>query len=90
MVSINDNIKKTLKNKTMTNYKITNLETKVIQYFNYNELQQFMRINRMNFFNKYKIKEIIKTPLYIKVASFLIVSFITLSIAFIGALLDKI
>ena len=74
----------------MINYKITNLETKVIQYFNYDQLQQFMRINRMNFFNKYKIKEIIKTPLYIKVASFLIVSFITLSIAFIGALLDKI
>ena len=74
----------------MKNYKITNIDTEVIQYFNYDELQQFMRINRMNFFNKYKIKEIIKTPLYIKVASFLIVSFITLSIAFIGALLDKI
>ena len=74
----------------MKNYKITNIDTEVIQYFNYDELQQFMRINRINFFNKYKIKEIIKTPLYIKVASFLIVSFITLSIAFIGALLDKI
>ena len=74
----------------MKNYKITNIDTKVIQYFNYDELQQFMRINRKNFFNKYKIKEMIKTPLYIKVASFLIVSFITLSIAFIGALLDKI
>ena len=36
----------------MKNYKITNLETKVIQYFNYDELQQFMRINRKNFFNK--------------------------------------
>ena len=74
----------------MRNYKITNIDTEVIQYFNYDQLQQFMRINRINFFNKYKIKEIIKTPLYIKVASFLIVSFITLSIAFIGALLDKI
>ena len=74
----------------MRNYKITNIDTELIQYFNYDQLQQFMRINRMNFFNKYKIKEIIKTPLYIKVASFLIVSFITLSIAFIGALLDKI
>tara|TARA_R110000744_G_scaffold369386_1_gene479577 strand:+ start:221 stop:445 length:225 start_codon:yes stop_codon:yes gene_type:complete len=74
----------------MKNYKITNIDTEVIQYFNYDELQQFMRINRKNLFNKYKIKEIIKTPLYIKVASFLIVSFITLSIAFIGALLDKI
>ena len=90
MVSINDNIKKTLKNNKMRNYKITNIDTELIQYFNYDQLQQFMRINRMNFFNKYKIKEIIKTPLYIKVASFLIVSFITLSIAFIGALLDKI
>jgi|TARA_R110000824_G_scaffold6609_1_gene30520 hypothetical protein len=74
----------------MRNYKITNIDTEVIQYFNYDQLQQFMRINRINFFNKYKIKEIIKTPLYIKVASFLFVSFITLSIAFIGALLDKI
>lgn len=45
----------------MKNYKITNLETKVIQYFNYDELQQFMRINRKNLFNKYTIKEIIKT-----------------------------
>jgi hypothetical protein len=74
----------------MKNYKITNIDTKVIQYFNYDELQKFMRINRKNFFAKYTIKEIIKTPLYIKVASFLFVSFITLSIAFIGALLDKI
>jgi hypothetical protein len=74
----------------MRNYKITNIDTEVIQYFNYDQLQQFMRINRKNLFNKYKIKEIIKTPLYIKVASFLFVSFITLSIAFIGALLDKI
>ena len=45
----------------MKNYKITNLETKVIQYFNYDELQQFMRINRKNFFNKYKKEEIIKS-----------------------------
>ena len=45
----------------MKNYKITNIDTKVIQYFNYNELQQFMRINRKNFFNKYKKEEIIKS-----------------------------
>ena len=52
----------------MTNYKITNIDTKVIQYFNYNELQQFMRINRKNFFNKYKIKEMIKsTPIEQKI-----------------------
>lgn len=52
----------------MTNYKITNLDTKVIQYFNYDELQQFMRINRKNFFNKYKKEEIIKsTPIEQKI-----------------------
>lgn len=52
----------------MRNYKITNIDTKVIQYFNYDELQQFMRINRKNFFNKYKIKEIIKsTPIEQKI-----------------------
>ena len=45
----------------MRNYKITNIDTKVIQYFNYNELQQFMRINRKNFFNKYTKKEIFKS-----------------------------
>jgi hypothetical protein len=45
----------------MKNYKITNIDTEVIQYFNYDELQQFMRINRKNFFAKYTIKEIIKT-----------------------------
>jgi len=44
----------------MQNYKITNINTKVIQYFNYDELQQFMRINRKNFFKKYTKKEIIK------------------------------
>ena len=44
----------------MQNYKITNIDTKVIQYFNYDELQQFMRINRKNFFKKYTKKEIIK------------------------------
>jgi hypothetical protein len=52
----------------MTNYKITNLDTKVIQLFNYDELQQFMRINRKNFFNKYKKEEIIKsTPIEQKI-----------------------
>tara|TARA_R100000544_G_C2162283_1_gene28226 strand:- start:213 stop:449 length:237 start_codon:yes stop_codon:yes gene_type:complete len=52
----------------MRNYKITNIDTKVIQHFNYNELQQFMRINRKNFFNKYTIKEIIKsTPIEQKI-----------------------
>ena len=52
----------------MTNYKITNLDTKVIQLFNYDELQQFMRINRKNFFNKYKKEEIIKsTPIKQKI-----------------------
>ena len=52
----------------MKNYKITNLETKIIQYFNYNELQQFMRINRKTFFNKYTIKEMIKsTPIEQKI-----------------------
>ena len=45
----------------MINYKITNIDTKVIQYFNYDELQQFMRINRKNFFNKYTKEEIIKS-----------------------------
>ena len=44
----------------MKNFKIINIDTKVIQYFNYDELQQFMRINRKNFFNKYTKKEIIK------------------------------
>jgi hypothetical protein len=42
----------------MKNYKITNIDSEVIQYFNYDELQQFMRINRKNFFNKYKKEEI--------------------------------
>lgn len=52
----------------MRNYKITNIETKVIQYFNYDELQQFMRINRKNFFNKYTKEEISKnTPIEQKI-----------------------
>ena len=52
----------------MKNYKITNIDTKVIQYFNYDELQQFMRINRKNFFNKYTKEEIIKsTPIEQKI-----------------------
>ena len=52
----------------MKNYKITNIDTEVIQYFNYDELQQFMRINRKNFFNKYKKEEINKsTPIEQKI-----------------------
>tara|TARA_R100001463_G_scaffold67546_1_gene121016 strand:+ start:781 stop:1005 length:225 start_codon:yes stop_codon:yes gene_type:complete len=74
----------------MQNFKITNLHTNKEINLNYTELQDFMRINRKDFFYNYTIQRIEKTNILKNIIAFLIVSFGSIALLMLGGLLDKI
>jgi hypothetical protein len=74
----------------MQNFKITNLHTNKEINLNYTELQDFMRINRKDFFYNYTIQRIEKTNILKNIIVFLIVSIGSIGLLMLGSILDKI
>lgn len=74
----------------MQNFKITNLHTNKEINLNYTELQDFMRINRKDFFYNYTIQRIEKTNILKNIIAFLIVSIGSIALLMLGSILDKI
>jgi hypothetical protein len=74
----------------MQNFKIVNIHTNKEINLNYTELQDFMKINRKDFFYNYTIQRIEKTNILKNIIAFLIVSFGSIALLMLGGLLDKI
>jgi len=74
----------------MQHFKIINIHTNKVINLNYTELQDFMRINRKDFFYNYTIQRIQKTNILKNIIAFLIVSFGSIALLMLGGLLDKI
>jgi len=74
----------------MQHFKIVNIHTNKEINLNYTELQDFMRINRKDFFYNYTIQRIQKTNILKNIIAFLIVSFGSIALLMLGSLLDKI
>jgi len=74
----------------MQHFKIVNIHTNKEINLNYTELQDFMRINRKDFFYNYTIQRIEKTNILKNIIAFLIVSFGSIALLMLGGLLDKI
>ena len=74
----------------MQHFKIVNIHTNKVINLNYTELQDFMRINRKDFFYNYTIQRIQKTNILKNIIAFLIVSFGSIGLLMLGGLLDKI
>jgi len=74
----------------MQHFKIINIHTNKEINLNYTELQDFMSINRKNFFYNYTIQRIEKTNILKNIIAFLIVSIGSIGLLMLGALLDKI
>ena len=74
----------------MQNFKIVNIHTNKVINLNYTELQDFMSINRKDFFYNYTIQRIEKTNILKNIIAFLIVSLGSIALLMLGGLLDKI
>lgn len=74
----------------MQHFKITNIHTNKVINLNYTELQDFMRINRKDFFYNYTIQRIEKTNILKNIIAFLIVFCGSIALLMLGGLLDKI
>jgi hypothetical protein len=74
----------------MQHFKIINIHTNKVINLNYTELQDFMSINRKDFFYNYTIQRIEKTNILKNIIAFLIVSIGSIGLLMLGALLDKI
>jgi len=74
----------------MQNFKIVNIHTNKVINLNYTELQDFMSINRKDFFYNYTIQRIEKTNILKNIIAFLFVSIGSIALLMLGGLLDKI
>ena len=74
----------------MQHFKIVNIHTNKEINLNYTELQNFMSINRKDFFYNYTIQRIEKTNILKNIIAFLIVSFGSIALLMLGSILDKI
>jgi len=74
----------------MQHFKIINIHTNKVINLNYTELQDFMSINRKDFFYNYTIQRIEKTNILKNIIAFLIVSLGSIALLMLGGLLDKI
>ena len=74
----------------MQHFKIVNIHTNKVINLNYTELQDFMSINRKDFFYNYTIQRIEKTNTLKNIIAFLIVSLGSIALLMLGGLLDKI
>ena len=74
----------------MQNFKIVNIHTNKEINLNYTELQDFMSINRKDFFYNYTIQRIENTNILKNIIAFLIVSIGSIALLMLGSILDKI
>jgi len=74
----------------MQHFKIVNIHTNKEINLNYTELQDFMSINRKDFFYNYTIQRIEKKSLFNNIIAFLIVSCGSIALLMLGSILDKI
>lgn len=74
----------------MQHFKIINIHTNKVINLNYTELQDFMRINRKDFFYNYTIQRIEKTNILKNIIAFLIVFCGSVGLLMLGSILDKI
>ena len=74
----------------MQHFKIINIHTNKVINLNYTELQDFMSINRKDFFYNYTIQRIEKTNILKNIIAFLIVSISSIGLLMLGSILDKI
>jgi len=74
----------------MQHFKIINIHTNKEINLNYTELQDFMSINRKDFFYNYTIQRIEKTNILKNIIAFLFVSIGSIALLMLGGLLDKI
>ena len=74
----------------MQHFKIVNIHTNKVINLNYTELQDFMSINRKDFFYNYTIQRIENTNILKNIIAFLIVSIGSIALLMLGSILDKI
>tara|TARA_S200002703_G_scaffold15846_1_gene13497 strand:- start:663 stop:890 length:228 start_codon:yes stop_codon:yes gene_type:complete len=72
----------------MQHFKITNIHTNKVIDLNYNELQDFMRINRKNFFYNYTIERVNKTTILNNIFAFIVVAIGSIGLLLIGSMMD--
>jgi len=72
----------------MQNFKITNIHTNKVIDLNYNELQDFMRINRKNFFYNYTIERVNKRTILNNIFAFIVVAIGSIGLLLIGSMMD--
>tara|TARA_R100001460_G_C3426876_1_gene161679 strand:+ start:221 stop:448 length:228 start_codon:yes stop_codon:yes gene_type:complete len=72
----------------MQNFKITNIHTNKVIDLNYNELQDFMRINRKNFFYNYTIERVNKRTILNNIFAFIVVAIGSIALLLLGSIMD--
>ena len=72
----------------MQHFKITNIHTDKVINLNYNELQDFMRINRKNFFYNYTIERVNKRTILNNIFAFIVVAIGSIGLLLIGSMMD--
>jgi hypothetical protein len=72
----------------MQHFKITNIHTNKVIDLNYNELQNFMRINRKNFFYNYTIERVNKKTILNNIFAFIVVAIGSIALLLIGSMMD--
>ena len=72
----------------MQHFKITNIHTNKVINLNYNELQDFMRINRKNFFYNYTIERVNKRTILNNILGFIVVAIGSIGLLLIGSMMD--
>lgn len=72
----------------MQHFKITNIHTNKVINLNYNELQDFMRINRKNFFYNYTIERVNKTTILNNIFAFIVVAIASIALLLLGSIMD--
>tara|TARA_B100001094_G_C17738329_1_gene579950 strand:- start:181 stop:408 length:228 start_codon:yes stop_codon:yes gene_type:complete len=72
----------------MQHFKITNIHTNKVINLNYNELQDFMRINRKNFFYNYTIERVNKTTILNNIFAFIVVAIGSIGLLLLGSIMD--
>jgi len=72
----------------MQHFKITNIHTNKVIDLNYNELQDFMRINRKDFFYNYTIQRVNKKSLLNSIIALFIVAIASVGLLLLGSIMD--
>ena len=72
----------------MQHFKITNIHTNKVINLNYTELQEFMSINRKDFFYNYTIQRVNKKSLLNSIIALFIVAIASVGLLLLGSIMD--